>query len=704
MASGRGKSIWEVLFQVGGRTDPSLNNTFRQARQQINDLQKAAKQLGTDWKNFTGNLSKLTLKVAGGITAATVGVVAMANSVAEAGWEAAKTSAAVGMGVESYQELRYAMEQAGVEAGTFQSAMTNMVKVTREGAAGNEAYQKQLAEIGLSADKLSKMAPEKALERISDYMNSLSSDAKRAQVATALFGEAAGAEMMTALKGGSEEMRKYMEEAQRTGNILNAETVKMSGDYRKAQKELTASFSGMKTQFISGALGPLAEAFKTLSAEVQGNMPAIQELGQRFGEWLGSVVSRMPEIIAHIRNFVLQVWAGVTKVKDFVGGWGNLAKIVAGIAIAPTFIAGLKTVWSFGKLIQTGYKAIGPILAGIKAAGVAGFGGVVSAAAPVILIIGAIIAVIILVAKNWDKIRAAAVESFDKIKAAIMPFIDALKQFWAEHGEKVKAVFGMITDFVSSVFVTGVQVAFDLIAMAVKNVMEALKILWNIFQAGKTIVETVVGAIAALFRGDFQGAIDIVGGGVEKLGEIFSKIFDGIKNIVGNAADFIKDKLGKVGNFLGSIGSFFSGNTGEVNIEGHAEGGIFTHRHIAEIAERGAEAVVPLNNSAEGRAIWEQAGKMGGYANAVQEVGKVIPFPASAKPEASASPTLVERAAGNAQNGVQVVISFTQQNTFSGAPDSNTIRQVEEAGRSGADNIEARIEAYFKRQKRARYA
>lgn len=52
------------------------------------------------------------------------------------------------------------------------------------------------------------------------------------------------------------------------------------------------------------------------------------------------------------------------------------------------------------------------------------------------------------------------------------------------------------------------------------------------------------------------------------------------------------------------------------NLPGHAEGGIFDTSHIAAFAEKGPEAVVPLDGSQKAISIWQEAGKLlGAYEN-----------------------------------------------------------------------------------------
>jgi hypothetical protein len=116
------KTIWNLSLEISGK-GTEASQAIRTVKKQLEDLKGAADQLGKDWKSFTGNATKLALGVAGGVTAATAGVVAMANSFAETGDKVAKTSAAIGIGIEAYQGLQHAMGQSGVSAEEFDSAL-----------------------------------------------------------------------------------------------------------------------------------------------------------------------------------------------------------------------------------------------------------------------------------------------------------------------------------------------------------------------------------------------------------------------------------------------------------------------------------------------------------------------------------------------------------------------------------------------------
>jgi len=702
------KTIWDLSLEIAGK-DKGVSQAIKTVKKQLDDLKAAANQVGMDWKAFTGNASKLVLGVAGGAAAATAGVLAMANSFAETGDKVAKTSAAIGIGIEAYQGLQYAMGQSGVSAEEFDGALQKFNLTVRQGAAGNEAARKQLEEIGLSAQKLAGMKPEHAMERLSDYMNSLSSDAERTRTAVSLFGKTAGPKMMAAMKQGSAGLRQMMDEAKSLGIILTDEQAHQSEAYGDAMDRLKKSVTGMKNQFIGSAIGPLTEAFGYLKDAMVDQMPAISELGKKFGQWLGDLVKRLPEIITNIKEFASNVWDNVNKVKDFLGGWKNVGKIIAGLAIAPTFISGLKVVGSLGKFVQIAIGAIGPILGGLSG----GFGAMALAALPIIGIIAGIALVIYTVVKNFDTLKKYALDCMERIKSAFSGTTGGMAVNWKKVGEIAKTVLGTIVSILSGVVLVTIKTVMNAITSAIQIVIGAFKVFWNVIKLILWPIETVIKVIIGLFTGGWSGAIDAVGGQFKKLGDIFRGIFDGIKTIIKgvtdffrnafkDAVDFVKGIFGGVGDFFGNI--FGNGNKA-ANIAKHAAGGIFNVPHIAQIAEKGAEAVVPLNRTTQGYDIWKQAGELGGYLDLMAKTATRTS--GVSRPETSP----VMQAAAQRMTGSDSVINInvTQHYTFSGgAPNQDTVNQISAAGGKAAEDFESRvksvIESMMKNHQRRSYA
>jgi hypothetical protein len=173
--------------------------------------------------------------------------------------------------------------------------------------------------------------------------------------------------------------------------------------------------------------------------------------------------------------------------------------------------------------------------------------------------------------------------------------------------------------------------------------------------------------------------------------------------------DFFKSKFEGVKNFFGGIGNALGGVFGgrDTAVPGHASGGIFTQPHIAKIAEQGAEAVVPLNNS--GFDVWKQAGELGGYLKTASEQSPAISAAASVSattppvttPESS--PVMAAASQKISSGDTIVRVDFKMTNNFNGGtPGSETIKQIFEAGEKAGEDFEARVKSVFESMMRDR--
>jgi phage-related protein len=302
-----------------------------------------------------------------------------------------------------------------------------------------------------------------------------------------------------------------------------------------------------------------------------------------------------------------------------------------------------------------------------------------------------------------------AVEFVNKIFGNFGISIDGIfadiKSVVSTVGEFFKSAWSGAVNFTTGIF-EGLGNFFKFIFSGIKSVIETtgafFKNVWdNAFNFGKSILEgygnafkfifdtirAVVGAFTTFFKEVFNDPVGAVKNLFNSLGDIFSGVLNAMKEKISSFVDFFTDKFTAVKDFFGGIGSaiggFFSGGQNKnVGMAAHAVGGIFKDRHIAEIAERGAEAVVPLNNSKNGLDIWRQAGAMGGYLQ-------------KEKPETgtqSGTSPIINAAAGRMSGGENIINMTCNFNIeIKGTPDSSTASQITEAGQKIAGDFEARV-------------
>jgi len=768
--AGAKKTVWDLALEITGQ-DKGAKTALAAIKANIKDVQDAGKQLGKDFQSFTSNASKLALGVAAGVAAAGAGVIAMANSFATAGDQVAKTADSLGMAIEGYQKLKYAMTDSGLEAGEFDSAIQKMTNTINLGAAGNEAARRQLEGIGLDAAKLASMRPEQAFERIADYMQTLPDDASRAQVAITLFGKTAGPRMAAAMRMGSEGIQQLGAEAESLGIIFSESQARSAEEYGNQLNRLKSSVTGMKNQFIGGAIVPLTEGFKTLRGAMQDQMPMIQELGAKFGEWLGNVISRLPDVIAKLKEIAANVWDNINKVKDFVGGWKNLAIVVGVLLSLKTIISGVKVVISAITFAQTAYNAVLGIskasIVAYKAAQVAaaaaGKGLTVvqwalnaaMAANPIGLIIMAVIALIagiVLLVKNFDKVKEAFAKIWEGIKEIFGKIGEFFKGVWNGIKEGASKAWNGIKTGASNAW-SGIKTGAENLKNGAVNIFNKMRegagnafnkakefgsaawenikdlgfsawgqlenrfpglanVISNVFNRIKGIITGVIDSIKNIFNGFkefFTGLWDSLKQGptatIEYIKNAFFGLFENIKQKFFGFIDVIKNGWDKVKGFFGGVAdgvkNIFGGKNNKM--PGHADGGIFTTRHIAEICEKGPEAVIPLDKSQKGFDIWKEAGMLGGYMNKTASQN-------ANKENVSETPPVMAAAASKVteNKGYSINIDFSMTNNFSGSPDNNAVKQIEAAGQKAGDNFEARVkealENIMRNQRRVSYA
>jgi TP901 family phage tail tape measure protein len=317
----------------------------------------------------------------------------------------APVAGSMGYSVKDVTTALGLMANAGIkggEAGTsLRSVLTRLAKPTKEVYGALEALNVSAVNADGSMKPLNELIPE-----LREKFSGLTAKEKGAY-ATMIAGKNAMSGFLAVVSAGEEDFNLLANAISNSSGAAQAMADIKLDTLQGKITLLQSQFDGVKLAIFNG-LGSsnFKNALGAISDQITAAMPAITKMAEKIGEWLGELVQRLPEIIAKIKEFGSWVKDTITEVKDFVGGWKNLAKILAGLAIAPTFISGLKTVWSLGKFIKIALGATGPILGGLSG----GFGAIAAAAAPIIGIIAGIAAVIYTVVRNFDNLTQYALD------------------------------------------------------------------------------------------------------------------------------------------------------------------------------------------------------------------------------------------------------------------------------------------------------
>ena len=140
-------------------------------------------------------------------------------------------------------------------------------------------------------------------------------------------------------------------------------------------------------------------------------MVAFQQLGTQLAAYLAPAMEKVVDVVGRLANWFSQL---SPRTQAIIGG---IAAVVA--VVAPLLIGLGKVSFAISSIISL-VAVIGPAIAGV-----------VAALGPVILIIGAVVAAGILLYKNWDTIKAKAIELKNKVITAFNEFKTKVSSIWS---------------------------------------------------------------------------------------------------------------------------------------------------------------------------------------------------------------------------------------------------------------------------------
>lgn len=206
---------------------------------------------------------------------------------------------------------------------------------------------------------------------------------------------------------------------------------------------------------VAGALGQM------LAGDVQGGMEAL------FG---AETATRIMEIVGAIREFAKQAGAFISE---------------------------------HSEAFKAALIAIGAVLAGAAiASGVMAIGGAIAALAnPVTLIIAAVALLAAAWSENWGGIQEKTQVVIDWLTPFVTGAIEAIRTFWADHGEQIMASLAAMWDWIKNAFTTSL----DWLRTAIGDALEWVRNLWA--RHGDETTSTVQNLWATVTAA-FQTAID----------------------------------------------------------------------------------------------------------------------------------------------------------------------------------------------------
>ncbi|WP_137972413.1 hypothetical protein [Pseudomonas sp. F(2018)] len=353
------------------------------------------------------NLGKRLAWVGGAAAAATFGIGKLVGGVAELGNEIKISSERLGVGARWLQEWMYVAGRFGVNNDALVDGLKELgLRADEFVVTGSGGAAESFERLGITVKDLRATAGEtdKLLDLVLSRMGKIQNDAARQRIFDELFGGTGGEQFVAMLTQSREELAKLRQAAHDNGAILSDEDIEQSRAYTRNMADLGAMLTSIRTTVASALLPTINEWLGSLRDMSKANRQAISQ----------EILTRLRQLWAGMRAFGNAVaWAA-----DFVGGFGRLAAIVAGL-LAGKFLLSLflsavafsKFAWSVGLLAS---KAVPVAITAIRALSLAL---VTTPIGWIILGITALAGAVYLIYRNWDSIAEWFGNLWAKVKA-----------------------------------------------------------------------------------------------------------------------------------------------------------------------------------------------------------------------------------------------------------------------------------------------
>jgi TP901 family phage tail tape measure protein len=477
-------------------------------------------------------------------------------------------------------------------------------------------------------------------------------NAQKSAILTEIF-DTRGAKAMNILLGaGVDELKKYESVLQKSGgsaaemaNIMRGSLKNQIEVMKSALMELGFKFVEAFQQKGADIIGKLTNAINnvdvsSLTAKISAGITVIENLISilwRFRDVIGFVLKSM-----FLYKTIMALWVMYSRAAAVITGILNgvqmaYRSVVLGSTAATSALAfaegtAATSAGIFTVFLKLASKAANGLTksniaatASLVALAVAQWAFNVAAVAnPIGLIImaiavavAALIALVVLVIKNWDKITEAVTRAFvwlkaffaslgNSIKKAVEPVISWLKSAWSAAVDFFKSIWNGVVSFYKMIW----GAIADFFKSIWNTILEFFIGIWDAITAKVSSVANWLTGVWQTITGAFSFAWS-------KVGEFFSWIWDGIKSKISAFVDWLKPIIDAIvgafkpivdfiGDVINGIGDAFSDATkaGDAALDAYDKANKKTGETAAVVEEVSppdvAPAYMPFDASAFG--------------------------------------------------------------------------------------------------------
>lgn len=282
------------------------------------------------------------------------------------------------------------------------------------------------------------------------------------------------------------------------------------------------------------------------------------DVGIDMIKMLGDIITWFQNLDKNTQNFIAKTILVGASLGPVLSIFGNMISTIAMLSFTTSnFIGFFET--GFGQGIISVLGKVGGMFSSLFGLVKTGFGLMVKAVIPfvmahlpLVLVITAIIAVIALLIKNWDKVKEVAINVCEVVKEKWGQFTEWFSGIWDNMVNVVKGAWDYICQWIE----VGIQVSADLIRLAFDIITLPWRFIWENF--GDVIIEAF-NNICAWVQEGLNKIVEFFTPFGEAIINIWNTMCDGIKNAWDSASNWVvekwnafSEKAQEVFNFIGN--------------------------------------------------------------------------------------------------------------------------------------------------------
>lgn len=283
--------------------------------------------------------------------AAAAGVVMAILRITEAVDKSAETAKMLGMTTEEFQRLSYAAKMNGASEDLMGDSLRTLSKNMILAINGGKEMQAWFGRVGLSMAELKKMNAAEVFAKIADKFVAVGDASGNAEKKIALLEAVmggSGVAMKNTLEIGSAGLKKFGDEAERLGVVVDGTTADAMGDFNDNIDRLKSGLFGVMARIATVAMPVLEGVVKRMTAWSVSNRELISTQVVAFVTRMARALPPFLDAVVQIATALSLLLGGLNSVAQALGGWDAVIVAISALLVG-------KLVWSLvlvGKAIS----------------------------------------------------------------------------------------------------------------------------------------------------------------------------------------------------------------------------------------------------------------------------------------------------------------------------------------------------------------